>query len=550
MSLNIAGLVISNSFIQDISRLSNDLGIQFNVEKEITFEEASSNWTPEGVFNVFFTNKATLVFYSNSWAQKPIFSSTYNSLNFSYSETSMAFQMDFKNIKNGIRSILEYNGERQLQEGEPIELESKHDSLDALIFALINQILGEDFNTINLEAKAFKCILSKQIGESISKTKSNNLKPASHSTNVRKWWMFWPKNRKQDQTEIQNDFIPIEDKNKFDSSNAMKKSNPYVDANTHPLSGFRQKLSNEFFNLKGNISKISIHEFRANKDSSKGEYREGKSYFFNKKHKIEREWWHKENKRVAAKFFYRDYQNGTKDKELFFNKENENHIGEWYFYDDYDLLIKEENLRDGIKKTIDYKVIHESDGIYHHGKYSIDKYVNGELRERNLGNGMTKQVFNYYKNGAIMSYEYFEKGALTSKKEFSESGEIVLSLNNDYEEGVLVESREEIIVYNIHGVKVKMQETKTTLNGKETNTTNYLYKNDLLVSVIWGLAAVCGYKYNDNGDLVESFFAGATDTFEYLDYDTHGNWIRRIEYLKNKPFRYVERDIEYFGSDS
>ena len=157
MGFNIAGLVINQNYDKDINKLSKDLKWGIEIVEEITFEEASSNWTPEGEFQLYFSDKATMIFFPHDWVAEQYRSKTADTLNFAYSETAMAFQVDL--FKNGklVRSIFEHEGDRKMQIGERLELENGNDTADGLTFALIDELLGEKFGAIDLGEKSFKC---------------------------------------------------------------------------------------------------------------------------------------------------------------------------------------------------------------------------------------------------------------------------------------------------------------------------------------------------------------------------------------------------------
>ncbi len=44
MGFNIAGIVINKNYDNKIEELGNSLGLKLTFEKEVSYEEASSNW--------------------------------------------------------------------------------------------------------------------------------------------------------------------------------------------------------------------------------------------------------------------------------------------------------------------------------------------------------------------------------------------------------------------------------------------------------------------------------------------------------------------------
>jgi hypothetical protein len=148
MGYNIAGLVISNNYDQDINKLSQDLKWGIEVTEEISYEIASANWTPANEFRIFFSDKATMIFFPLMWVVNPFRSRYFEPLNYAYSETFMAFGFDF--FKKGIliRSIMEHEGQIKMQRRELLELEKANPSASGFTFATIKSLLEEDFREI------------------------------------------------------------------------------------------------------------------------------------------------------------------------------------------------------------------------------------------------------------------------------------------------------------------------------------------------------------------------------------------------------------------
>jgi len=219
MGFNIAGLVINQNYEKDIKKLGRDLKWGIEIIEEVDFETASSNWTPEGEFRLHFTDKATMIFFTHEWVADKNRSRTADTLNYAYSATSMAFQVDLFKSGKMIRSIMEYDGEKKMQRGEPLELEKIHQTSDGLTFALIDELLGDEFGSIDLSEKSFRCkktkyiesdqkeIENQRIKEVLQKSpglqqllkdemakKKAAEKDTAFSKPIRadkKWWQFW-----------------------------------------------------------------------------------------------------------------------------------------------------------------------------------------------------------------------------------------------------------------------------------------------------------------------------------------------------------------------
>ncbi len=97
MGFNIAGLVIAKNYNKNISALEDDINWDIEVIEEITFEEAASNWTPDDEFRLYFSDKATLIFFPHEWAAERYASHQASSLCYAYSATAMAFFISYAN---------------------------------------------------------------------------------------------------------------------------------------------------------------------------------------------------------------------------------------------------------------------------------------------------------------------------------------------------------------------------------------------------------------------------------------------------------------------
>jgi|GEM_PF-2315753 len=202
MGFNIAGIVINNNYDKDISKLATALTWGIEVQEEITFEEASKNWTPDGQFNVYFSEKGTMIFFPHDWAVDQNQPQGVKSLCYAYSATAMTFIFSYLDERGNYRFFLEGENGRQLEEGEPIEQEKAFPTADGLIFEMIDVVLDENWHDYDFGDKAYKC---KKIPYSEYKTKlsATSIKekvtspiapiPTDPTTKLvqKKWWEFW-----------------------------------------------------------------------------------------------------------------------------------------------------------------------------------------------------------------------------------------------------------------------------------------------------------------------------------------------------------------------
>ena len=207
MGFNISGLAINKNYENDFEKLQQDLGWNLEKDAEIDFETASENWTEEGICNVYFSEKGTLIFLNMDMCSESYPIKDANTLTFALSETVMAFNLNY--CENGIekRSIIEVNDERMQDEGEILDVEVNSEDTSELIWNQIEVVLGKRFWDIELEEKATRFIFKdsqnssaeilkedKIVEQNITEQKNvgttinNNMTSASES---KKWWEFW-----------------------------------------------------------------------------------------------------------------------------------------------------------------------------------------------------------------------------------------------------------------------------------------------------------------------------------------------------------------------
>jgi hypothetical protein len=156
MGMNLSGIVIEGNLKNQEELLSEILGIGLEFEKEINFETASSNFKEEGILDVYFGEKGTLIFadYEICAGEEYGFEKA-KILTFSTSETSMAFYLAYSVNNRTLRNIMEFEGEKITDEGEKLDFEEGQETSE-LIFDYISYVLGEDFWEIDDSEKVYR----------------------------------------------------------------------------------------------------------------------------------------------------------------------------------------------------------------------------------------------------------------------------------------------------------------------------------------------------------------------------------------------------------
>lgn len=156
-----------------------------------------------------------------------------------------------------------------------------------------------------------------------------------------------------------------------------------------------------------------------------------------------------------------------------------------------------------------------------------------------------------YKNDKLIEYnEYDSQGMLfgTGKYELDEKG-LPKTLVYKTNDGRYNWSKTFTHDSNGNVTEVDLLNSTGVLESKEIYTYNNqdllveseLHKNQKLFSKNT-------YKSDEGGSIVEMNYSGDSSTFTYIyNYDSKGNWIKKIVFENNVPSGILVREIEYFN---
>lgn len=197
MGVNISGIVID---VKDITKMESVFQRwKWKVKKieEVSFKIASSNDKHGDYCDVYFTDEGALLFLNSDRGLDPYKISGHQVLTFSMSPSNLDFSLYFS--ENGFvnRSIVVTDGERVVDEGDPLELESVRSDIEELIWLQMEELLDRKFNEIAWEEPVLRYeFLSEEEVKELEV--SNPLKKevlssqAQNSTAVKKtWWKWW-----------------------------------------------------------------------------------------------------------------------------------------------------------------------------------------------------------------------------------------------------------------------------------------------------------------------------------------------------------------------
>lgn len=156
MGFNLSGIVLNRSYKDNINAINNQFNWNLEFEKEIDFETASENWKDEGICDIYFAEKGTLLFINMDMCVEAWHIENGNSLTFALSETSMAFNLNYCEGQNVKRSIMEVNGERMTDEGDKLQAENSAEDTSEIIWQQMGEVLGKTFWSIEPDEKAYR----------------------------------------------------------------------------------------------------------------------------------------------------------------------------------------------------------------------------------------------------------------------------------------------------------------------------------------------------------------------------------------------------------
>lgn len=149
MGINISGIAINKNYENKVEELGAELGLSLEYLEENNFEVASENWKDEEYCDVYFSEKGTLLFLNNELCTDAWCTSKDETITFSYSETSMAFSLNYCQGRSLKRSFMEVDDNKMFEEGEPFDIEETVVTSD-VIFNKIGELIGENFSSIDL----------------------------------------------------------------------------------------------------------------------------------------------------------------------------------------------------------------------------------------------------------------------------------------------------------------------------------------------------------------------------------------------------------------
>jgi len=198
MGFNISGIAINKNYKQDFEKLKRQYDWNLEGPVEVSFETASSNYTENDICNVYFTENGTLIFISmERCIDAGLCVSDANSMTFVLSEMSMSFIVNYYEGKQLKRAIMETEGDRMDDSGDPLPVEAISPDTSEIIWNQMKVLLGKSFYDIDLGDKALQYRFAKNVAAPVVKEQTKvELKPKAErvpglEAEKKNWWEFW-----------------------------------------------------------------------------------------------------------------------------------------------------------------------------------------------------------------------------------------------------------------------------------------------------------------------------------------------------------------------
>lgn len=305
-------------------------------------------------------------------------------------------------------------------------------------------------------------------------------------------------------------------------------------------------LKKDFNRLKGVIEELEQFDYKFSENDVNGKInyptnRTGK-YLFNSQGQIVYKSDYNGDFKPRFERWYLDYSKGLVLKQIE-HKENEQ-IATQNKYNTN--LIISSQVKNSIETV--YPTQSKFDTITVETENSILKYSKSNLVEKFLKPNKVTIKYEYHPNGIRKSSRSFDwKNRMVSEKVYNKNKELLsqTTISHRFSE-------------YLKKVEVSAFRTLYQYDNKpidKTNISNITFPvNESISKIENGLTVESGgqtYKYDNKNNLIAIFdeYQKPKSTFKY-EYDEVGNWIKRIEYINESPFRETVRKIKYRKVDN
>ena len=330
--------------------------------------------------------------------------------------------------------------------------------------------------------------------------------------------------------------------------------NIFVERNINPINFTDGINPKRLVNLKGNVKKLTQFCFDLNGDSSDKKFINSTdcySLFFANDKRLKTEYSYRNENFISSKTHYLDFRNNKSSFTEYYDELGENIADEGNYYDKFGMLVKQINRRGLQTNSKFYPLIRMNEHYIRKGLWGNAYYCDQLLTKFVLNNNNLTKKYNYYHSNRLKSILDYEEERLIRCEEFNDLGFLSKLKVNEYKNNKLQAFSEYRHLYNEINLKTESQERYLRKGQIQSQTFKYVYNDKLNLEYVMRNRGerdvlISELRYNKFGDLVYKKYEKDVNAFEYLDYDNNGNWLRRIQFYKQKPIIKFERKIEYF----
>lgn len=156
MGFNFTGIAIDKNFDNDPNKVVQHLGLPLKFVENVIFETGSSNFKESKYLDLFITDKGTIIYSAEPFDLKSSQSKGCQVLEFTVSETAMAFHFGLSRNGEKIREIMVHEDNIMQSYGDKLQIENTESDPFELIQKQIEILTGINFNSVDLSTQGFR----------------------------------------------------------------------------------------------------------------------------------------------------------------------------------------------------------------------------------------------------------------------------------------------------------------------------------------------------------------------------------------------------------
>ncbi len=309
---------------------------------------------------------------------------------------------------------------------------------------------------------------------------------------------------------------------------------------------------NRLKNLKGHIKSVTQYVYplvvAADGTTTREALIQGTPVYalhFTKDGKINEEWGYKKENIPSYKVYYRDHFANKIDSIVHTNELGVVTSREVYVYDKNGIVTGGFHMYDN--KTVPKVLKTETSGdtLIVHENWARVFYLNGLRVKLVIGDGRRWHEDKYFSSGVRSESVIHDSGTINMIERFDESGNLLYLLVAEYMDGKVNYSNERIMTYE-NDLRVTEIQNHFDEPHRWSDTMTYIYRNGQRVQTLKDGQSYGTDEYNEHGDVLLQKNEFYNEGFQYISYDSQGNWTERIMLASGKPFQEELRTFEYY----